>query len=247
MYVFSTTHPCLAIDYRLAPQHIFPAALQDMLSAYLFLIDPPPSFKKYDPSQITICGDSAGGNLALVTALWLRDSEYPLPGNMVLLSPWMDLTHSNPSFKLNHPYDYLPDQSVDSKYIHASRTHYCISDNSFLKHPLVSPLFADPIGKRSLPKTLIQIGDAEKLRDEALVFFEKFKSSEIQLEMYEDMIHVFHLVCLMVLILASLHRWIPLPNQACNASGNLSRTLKNQGDRVHGCEDLETMWFWKMF
>ena len=187
------SHTPTAIDYRLSPQYVFPCALQDMISAYLYLIDPPKGQRKYLPSQVVLVGDSAGGNLALATLLWLRDSNWPMPSGIILMSPWMDLSHSTPSFSLNTPFDYLPDKSIDPKYIHDSRKHYCLTDNSFLHYPLVSPMYADEVEEKPLPPILIHIGDAEKLRDETLVFFSRFSSTRIQVEMYQDMIHVFQL------------------------------------------------------
>ncbi|CAG8485381.1 13152_t:CDS:2 [Gigaspora rosea] len=91
--VFST-------NYRLAPQNQFPASLCDTIAAYLYLIDPEPDagFKPINPKKIVIAGESAGGGLALATLLFLRDAGLPLPGGAILLSPWLDLTHSMPSF-----------------------------------------------------------------------------------------------------------------------------------------------------
>ncbi|TPX53688.1 hypothetical protein PhCBS80983_g06233 [Powellomyces hirtus] len=188
----------LAIDYRLAPEATFPVPLNDIISCYLFLIDPPPhtGAPKYRPEQVTFMGDSAGGALALSSLLWLRDhgKQYPMPGCAALISPWMDLTHSMPSWRLNNQYDYLPDGSNDPKYINKERSHYYVPHNSFLDHPLVSPLFAKEDPQRPLPPLLIQIGDAEKLRDECIAFTEhKFPNSPIRLELYEDQVHVFHM------------------------------------------------------
>ncbi|RKO93076.1 Alpha/Beta hydrolase protein [Blyttiomyces helicus] len=186
----------LAIDYRLAPEFVFPVPLNDVLSAYLYLIDPPKDSgaPKYDPSQITFVGDSAGGGLALSAALWLRDSDqYPMPGSLALMSPWIDLTHSMPSWRLNRYYDYLPDQAADPKYINEDRSHYYVSHNDSLSNPLVSPLYAHDDPSRPLPPTLVQCGDAEKLRDEIITFSHNFAGSRVALEMYEDMVHVFQM------------------------------------------------------
>ncbi|KAJ3151614.1 hypothetical protein HDU86_006033 [Geranomyces michiganensis] len=188
----------LAIDYRLAPEAVFPVPLNDIISAYLFLIDPPPhtGAPKYRPEQVTFMGDSAGGALALSALLWLRDNgrQYPMPGAAALLSPWMDLTHSMPSWRLNNPYDYLPDGSKDPKYITQDRSHYYVKSNSQLRHPLISPLFASEDASRPIPPLLIQCGDAEKLRDEIITFVaERFPNSPVTLEMYEDQPHVFQM------------------------------------------------------
>ncbi|KAJ3114750.1 hypothetical protein HK098_007168, partial [Nowakowskiella sp. JEL0407] len=147
-----TNSRVLAIDYRQSPEHVFPCALHDAISAYRFLLDPPTpepgkTAFKYSPQNITVMGDSAGGNLAISLALWLREHglEYnlPMPAGVIGLSPWLDLTHSQPSFILNGEYDVLPYASKDLKYINENRSHYYVGDNSFLKNPLVSPIFAE--------------------------------------------------------------------------------------------------------
>ncbi|CAG8815320.1 30527_t:CDS:2, partial [Gigaspora margarita] len=89
-----------SIDYRLAPQNQFPASLCDSVAAYLYLLNPglEAGFKPINPKKIVFMGESAGGGLALATLLFLRDAELPLPGGAVVLSPWVDLTHSMPSY-----------------------------------------------------------------------------------------------------------------------------------------------------
>ncbi|KAI8998031.1 Alpha/Beta hydrolase protein [Gaertneriomyces semiglobifer] len=189
-----SSSPVLVIDYRLAPEHPFPAALHDVLSAYLFLLE------SYSPDQIGFVGDSAGGGLCLAALLWIRDhgginvdgvtQPVPMPGSAVLFSPWMDLTHSQPSWFLNAPYDYLP--AVPQ---HNAACHYYVRSNDLLTNPLVSPLFAEPANDKQLCPILIQVGDAERLRDEAIVFWKKFSDAgaDISLELYEDQPHVFQM------------------------------------------------------
>ncbi|ORY45903.1 hypothetical protein BCR33DRAFT_154810 [Rhizoclosmatium globosum] len=183
----------LAIDYRLAPEHVFPLALHDAISAYSFLLS-----NGRPASKIIICGDSAGGGLALALTLWLRDNgpshNLPLPAGVILMSPWLDLSHSLPSFK-NGKFDLLREKVIDSTVITETRSHFYISDNSFLKHPLVSPLFAQENLLAPLPPLLIQVGDAERLRDESIVFAtSQFSQSPIRLEIYEGMVHVFQML-----------------------------------------------------
>lgn len=190
----------LSIEYRLAPQHQFPAALQDMLSAYMFLIDPPKGHVRYTPSQVIFAGDSAGGNLSVAASYWLGMNSYPMPGGILGLSPWLDLSHSLPSIVINDVYDYLPDQSKDPRYIHKDRFHYLLPDNQNFHEPLVSPLFGNSSQLKSLPPTLLQVGDAEKLRDESILFSLlawKEGNTKVQVELYEDMVHVFHMVNLL--------------------------------------------------
>ncbi|KAI7891866.1 Alpha/Beta hydrolase protein [Mucor mucedo] len=99
-----------AIDYRLAPQHPFPAAVEDALATYLYLIDPPKeaNLKPIDPKKIVIAGDSAGGGLSFALLMAIRDAGLPAPAGAMTLSPWMDLTHSLPSILSNIMTDYLP-------------------------------------------------------------------------------------------------------------------------------------------
>ncbi|OZJ01578.1 hypothetical protein BZG36_05234, partial [Bifiguratus adelaidae] len=106
----------LVVNYRLAPQHPFPAALEDAVASYLYLIRPPEDagFAPVDPKNIVIMGDSAGGGLTAATLLAIRDSGLPLPVGSVLLSPWVDLTHALPSCYQNKN-DYLPGASFNHK------------------------------------------------------------------------------------------------------------------------------------
>ncbi|KAJ5305579.1 Protein of unknown function DUF3468 [Penicillium atrosanguineum] len=91
-----------APDYRLSPQYPFPCGLQDCLAAYLFLL------KTFDPSEIVLAGDSAGGGMALSMLVIMRDQGIPLPAGAILISPWVDLTHSFPSIVKENPGDYIP-------------------------------------------------------------------------------------------------------------------------------------------
>ncbi|KAJ3411478.1 hypothetical protein HDV05_002131 [Chytridiales sp. JEL 0842] len=188
----------LSLDYRHTNDRLYPLAMHDMLSAYLYLIDPPAGSDavKYDPSQICFAGDSAGGNLALTTMLWLRDSaRWSIPAGVGLISPWLDLTHSSPSYVFNGPYDYLP-PLPPSKVVHSSerKPEEILPTSEYLHNPLVSPLFAKENPKKPICPVLIQVGDAERLRDESLEFYlETFRKSMIRLEVYEDMVHDWHL------------------------------------------------------
>ncbi|KAI8910913.1 Alpha/Beta hydrolase protein, partial [Gorgonomyces haynaldii] len=175
----------LAIDYRLAPEHIYPAALIDVLSAYTMLL------KDYQPENITFCGDSAGGGLAIAATLYLRDTKHlPMPGCVAVMSPWLDLTQSLPAWHLNDNHDYLPHRGEDPNHFSSTRYNLYVSDNSELTKPYVSPVFAketDP-----LPPMLIQVGGAERPRDDGIYFATKvLRNSPITLEMYQDQPHVF--------------------------------------------------------
>ncbi|KAJ3294439.1 hypothetical protein HDU79_011013 [Rhizoclosmatium sp. JEL0117] len=128
----------LSIDYRLAPEHKFPLALHDMLSCYLYLIDPPAGMPKYQPEQIFFAGDSSGGNLALVTALYIRDhcDKIPLPGGLILLN-------------------VLPSRSFDKKHLGPEDSIYHVPSHLPITDPMISPLFAKEISEKPLPPVMI--------------------------------------------------------------------------------------------
>ncbi|KAI9317036.1 Alpha/Beta hydrolase protein [Dichotomocladium elegans] len=113
-----------AINYRLAPQHPFPAAVEDALAGYLYLIDPPEGIDPIDPSSIVISGDSAGGGLTFALLLAIRDAKLPSPAGAMTLSPWIDLTHSFPSIIQNLFTDYLPHTGF--KHIYSEAMDYSI-------------------------------------------------------------------------------------------------------------------------
>lgn len=170
----------LLIEYRLAPEDPYPAALEDAVRAYQWLLD-----TGHDPSDIVIAGDSAGGGLALATLLELKDQGIPLPVCSVLLSPWVDLTLSQDSV-YNHidrsPMLFLREMKA------WARNYAGIYP---LDHPKVSPLFADLSG---LPPMLIQVSDVEVLVDEDLLLAENAKEAgvDVTLQKYKGLIHVWH-------------------------------------------------------
>ncbi|KAL2912689.1 hypothetical protein HK105_207797 [Polyrhizophydium stewartii] len=185
----------LAIDYRLAPETTFPAAVFDALCAYLYLIDPPAGQPKYEPHQISFGGDSAGGGLATALLLYCRDHDIPMPGAVATLSPWMDVSLSMPAWAINGPYDYLPNFLDDIKGLSETRSFFYIKTNDDLSHPYISPINAVEDPAKPLPPMLIQVGDAERIRDDGIVFSEcKFPNSPIRVELYEDRPHVFQLM-----------------------------------------------------
>ncbi|KAJ3121187.1 hypothetical protein HK098_003913 [Nowakowskiella sp. JEL0407] len=193
----------LAIDYRKSPQYVFPSALFDCVSAYLHLV----KTEGIDEKNIVIAGDSAGGNLTISTALYLREHANRLgvkmPAGLVSLSPWVDLTHSQPSIQLNREYDYLSVFKADPKYTSANRSVSYVTDNSMREHPLISPMFATIDSSLNgedvleLPPMLVQAGSLELLYHEILVFVGKSikeSQSEVTLQVYEDMPHVHQLI-----------------------------------------------------
>ncbi|CAJ0828252.1 13317_t:CDS:2 [Entrophospora sp. SA101] len=163
-----------SVDYRLAPQSPFPAALVDMLAAYLYLIQPPTDagFEPINPQNIVVMGDSAGGGLTIALLMVLRDAGLPQPVGGVCWSPWVDLYHSLPSIFDNSTTDYIP-----NGFVHKASPANPIKDytdvqqrldriqyyayNSALDLPYVSPIMADDLG--GLGQLYITCGNGERL------------------------------------------------------------------------------------
>jgi acetyl esterase/lipase len=151
------------IDYRLAPEHPFPAATDDCFAAWNWMLS-----KGFDPARIVFAGDSAGGNLALVTAMRARDEGLPLPAAMVLMSPVLDLTFSGPSFARNDGIDPMFRAET------ASRIQDWYAPGLDLADPRISPLFGRTDG---LPPTQIHVGSSEILLDDTLRYAAKSPGS----------------------------------------------------------------------
>ncbi|KAI8925344.1 Alpha/Beta hydrolase protein [Entophlyctis helioformis] len=158
-----------AINYRLAPPNPFPCAVIDAISGYEFLLS-----QGIPPSKIVFGGESAGGGLAVATLLALRDMGLPLPSGCFLMSPWVDLTHSFPSFLLNETTDYLPGR-VEHPAL-GDRLHF-YAPNEELRNQFVSPVWAKSLA--GLPPLLIQVGSAERLFDENVHLAERI-TAEIE-------------------------------------------------------------------
>lgn len=152
-----------AVDYRLAPEHPFPAATNDALDAYRGLLE-----RGVEARDIVLAGDSAGGGLTLACALQIRDAGLPLPAGLVLLSPWTDLTLSGASITQNARREILLDPAMLGE---AAAAYLGEQD---LRQPLASPLFAD---LRGLPPMLIQVADGEILYDDAKRLSERVEAS----------------------------------------------------------------------
>jgi epsilon-lactone hydrolase len=147
-----------ALDYRLAPEHPFPAALEDALSAYRALIA-----EGANPSRMALAGDSAGGGLALALLIALRDGRDPLPAAAALFSPWTDLAATGGSINRNSAADAL----FFGSWVASEARHY-LGDTP-ATNPLASPVYADLTG---LPPLLIQVSDSEVLLDDSRRVFE---------------------------------------------------------------------------
>jgi acetyl esterase/lipase len=179
----SDTAKCavLLIDYRLAPEHRFPAGLDDCVSAHDWLCSQGPDGSA--PARATfVAGDSAGGNLTLATLLALRDRRLRLPQGAISISPAADLTLASKSLQTVH------DPIISAKTMPIFRDHYLGEQNP--ANPLASPVFGD---YRGLPPLLIQAGEHEMLRDDSVRVADKAKSDgiDVKLEIWPGMFHVF--------------------------------------------------------
>jgi acetyl esterase/lipase len=171
----------LAIDYRLAPEHPFPAALDDALAAYRWLLA-----GTADPQRMAIIGDSAGGGLALALLLKLRDDGLQRPAAAVALSPWTDLALTGASLSLNTKSD--PMLNVADARLFAG----CYLAGADPRNPYASPLYGNPAG---LPPVLIHVGSDEVLHDDAVRMAENLRTAgcQVQIEVWRRMPHGWHL------------------------------------------------------
>ena len=170
----------LYFDYRLAPEHPFPAALDDAVTVYRWLAG------RIDPRRIVFLGDSAGGGLALGTLYRLRDEGLPLPAATVAISPWTDLALTGPSLRSNAAADPM----LDATRLPAFADFYLAGADA--RHPYASPLHGDASG---LPPTLIQVGSDEILRDDALRMAARLQEAgcDAEIEVWPRMPHAWHL------------------------------------------------------
>lgn len=169
----------LALDYRLAPEHPFPAAIDDVAEAYLALLE-----QGIDAETLAVVGDSAGGGLALAALLELRDEGVPLPAAFVAISPWADLTLSAHSIIANARAD--PFMS-DAEYISVFAELYL--QGAAAEQPLASPALADLHG---LCDTLVHVGSTDMLYDDSRRIVEGIRAAggRAQLEVWRNMPHV---------------------------------------------------------
>ena len=174
----ATETKVLIPEYRLAPEHPFPAALDDALKVYQWLLD-----QGYSSANMIIAGDSAGGGLSVATVLALKEKSGSLPAAVVCLSPWADLALTGQSHATKAKTEAILNKDVLHEWA------LCYTDESNLTNPLVSPIHGDFHG---FPPLLIQVGSEEILLDDSTLLAEKAKSAgvDVTLKIWDGMWHV---------------------------------------------------------
>lgn len=185
----------LTIDYRVAPENPYPAALEDAIAAYLWLLE-----NGFREDEIILSGDSAGGGLAMALCMYLRDHKLPLPKGIVAMSPWTDMTASGTSYDENFEKDPLFGKTRDSLIYNKD---YLGSEDP--KNPYLSPLFGD---FTDFPPMLIQVGTIEMLLSDSVSVAKKAREQgvKVRLSKYEGMFHVFQRA--MLLMPESRKAWV---------------------------------------
>lgn len=177
----STSMDVLSFDYRLAPECPYPAALEDAVKAWDYLM-----LLGYGARDVIIAGDSAGGNLALTLVHRLKQEGRILPRGLVLMSPWTDLTCSGKSHETRKEVDPV----LDAEYMRQMIHNY--ADGQNLEDMLISPLFGD---FKDFPSTCIQVGENEVLLNDATMLHEKMikENVPVKIDIFEGMWHVFQM------------------------------------------------------
>jgi len=176
----------LALNYRLAPEHPFPAAVDDATAAYRWLLS-----QGIQPNRVAVAGDSAGGGLTVATLVSIRDAKLPTPAAGVCLSPWVDMEGLGESMTTKASVDPM----VQKQGLLGMAALYLGGQNP--RSPLASPLYADLKG---LPPLLIQVGEAETLLDDSNRIAERAKAAgvKVSLEVWPEMVHVWQMFAAML-------------------------------------------------
>ena len=177
----STSMDVLSFDYRLAPEHPYPAATEDAMKAWDYLM-----LLGYGARDVIVAGDSAGGNMALSLVLKLKSQNRLLPRGLVLMSPWTDLTSSGKT----HITRAEVDPVLNEEYLKSMIENY--APDQPLDDPLISPLFGEFEG---FPPTYIQVGDNEVLLSDATMLHKKMIQANVsvKLDVFKEMWHVFQM------------------------------------------------------
>ncbi|MGH7914650.1 MAG: alpha/beta hydrolase [Candidatus Binataceae bacterium] len=172
----------LALDYRLAPENPFPAAIDDSIAAYRWLLA-----QGYTPKRIVIAGDSAGGGLAVSTLLAVRDLGAPAPAAAVCISPWVDFAAEGESMTSRAAQDPLVSREM---ILNIAKMY--MGENGDLREPLAAPINAY---LNDLPPLFIQVGNAETLLDDSTRLADRAKEAgvDVTLQIWDEMPHVWHL------------------------------------------------------
>ncbi|HET8996960.1 MAG TPA: alpha/beta hydrolase [Acetobacteraceae bacterium] len=191
----------LALDYRLAPEHPFPAAVEDTVAGYRHLLS-----SGIAPQRIAIAGDSAGGGLVVGAMLALREAGLPLPGCGWCISPWVDMEATGASFTELAAIDPI----VQKAGIAEMAGYYL--NGADPRSPHAAPIYGD---LRGLPPLLIQVGAAETLLDDALTLARAAGAADVfvELQVWPEMIHVWH----------ALHPMLSAGRRAIEAGGAFVR------------------------
>ncbi|WP_235511766.1 alpha/beta hydrolase [Sphingomonas sp. Leaf23] len=159
---------CYGVDYRMPPEHPYPAALDDALAAYRYVLE------RHLPSRIIVGGRSAGGNIAAAMLLRGRDEGLPMPAGLILLSPEVDLTESGDSFEVNQMVDVVLPGSL-------MRNNQLYAGSADLSHPYLSPLFGDLTG---FPPTFLQSGTRDLFLSNAVRMHRALRRADVKAELH---------------------------------------------------------------